>query len=86
MWQPVTVTPNWAPATVVKLVAFNAGGYVIDSDGIAWGWGYGATGAMGDGSTANRLLPVRVGGTAPMARVVVGPRNSATASPSTTRP
>ena len=33
----------------------------IDTDGGLWSWGYNGTGAVGDGTTANALLPKRIG-------------------------
>jgi len=47
--------------TVVnELSAQNSGGYVLTSTGTVLAWGGGALGQLGDGSTSNADLPVRV--------------------------
>lgn len=46
---------------VVKIAAGRDMSYAIKSDGTAWAWGANSYGELGDGSTTNRLSPVRVG-------------------------
>jgi len=45
---------------VEELSAQNSGGYVLSSSGTVLAWGGGALGQLGDGSTSNSTLPVRV--------------------------
>ena len=49
---------------------------VVKNDGTVWSWGANATGALGDGTTINRLLPVQVSG---LTGVVGSPRAAAPA-------
>lgn len=48
------------------IVAVSGGGYhtvALKSDGTVWSWGYNLYGALGDGSTTDRYIPVQVLGT-----------------------
>jgi alpha-tubulin suppressor-like RCC1 family protein len=45
---------------------------VLAPDGTVWAWGYNLQGAVGDGSTTNRSLPVRVVGLTGMTAVASG--------------
>jgi len=52
---------------LTSVIAIVAGGsnngdhsVAVKSDGSVWAWGYNASGQLGDGTTANRLIPVQV--------------------------
>ena len=47
---------------VIGMATGNAYSCAAKSDGTAWCWGAGANGRLGDGTTENRLSPVRVSG------------------------
>lgn len=59
--QTVTITP---PETSGVRFSQTAGGWnhslAIASDGTTWAWGWNISGQLGDGSTTDRLVPVKV--------------------------
>ncbi len=59
--RPVRVTvPVAAGARVVQLTSGAGFGHALSSDGSLLGWGWNVVGQVGDGTTDNRLAPVRV--------------------------
>ena len=58
------VNPASATATTWASVAAGWGHTVaVRSDGTLWAWGYNWAGALGDGSTTDRHVPVQIGTT-----------------------
>ena len=53
-----------------------SGGYAVDAEGIAWGWGGNVDGNVGDGTTANTSEPVQVAGLSNV--IQIGSRPAAT--------
>ena len=49
-------------ANVVEIGNGRLHSLAIESDGSAWTWGLNSTGQLGDGTTTNRRVPVRVPG------------------------
>ena len=45
----------------------------LKSDGTVWSWGYNSKGQLGDGTTANRIIPGQVAGLTAVAAVATGP-------------
>ncbi len=59
----LTACPNpSAPAKVTMLASGAHHALALKSDGTVWSWGYNVSGALGDGSTTDRTLPVEVVG------------------------
>ncbi|MFO0795280.1 MAG: hypothetical protein U0586_14615 [Candidatus Brocadiaceae bacterium] len=64
-----TTSPKSSPASAggvgfENVIAVSAGGYhslALKSDGTVWAWGYNGDGELGDNTTVNKSLPVRVG-------------------------
>ena len=46
--------------------------YAVKSDGTAWGWGSNANGAVGDGTTIDRLTPRQLVALSNVATIVAG--------------
>ena len=59
-------TPVSVAGTVKTFCKISAGAYyhslALDSNGVAWAWGYNLNGQLGNNSTASRSTPARVGG------------------------
>ena len=55
-------------------IAGGTGGtvYALKSDGTVWAWGYGGNGLLGNGTTANSSVPVRVRGLAHVTAIAAG--------------
>jgi len=45
---------------VISVVPTQGGGFAITSDNVLWGWGANWMGQVGDGTTEDRLAPVRI--------------------------
>ena len=58
---PIGVMPKGAIA-VPRVVAGYNHGVALKSDGTVWTWGYNGHGELGDGTTANKAIPVQVKG------------------------
>jgi alpha-tubulin suppressor-like RCC1 family protein len=54
---PVAVT---GLGEVISVSAAGNRSMALTTDGTVWGWGFNSTGQLGDGTTANRLIPVQV--------------------------
>ena len=50
------------PSAAVQIAAGYYSSYAMLVDGSVWAWGYNAYGQLGDGTTINRLSPVRIEG------------------------
>lgn len=48
----------------------------IDSDGVLWAWGYNQNGQLGDGTTADKNVPVKVGTAKDWANIAAGKSHS----------
>ncbi|SNQ50495.1 RCC1 domain-containing protein, alpha-tubulin suppressor [Frankia canadensis] len=59
---PVRVSGLTGLDRVVGVAAGRYSGYAVRADGTPWSWGYNAYGQLGDGTTMNRTLPVRISG------------------------
>jgi|GEM_PF-4765617 len=46
--------------------------FVLKSDGTVWGWGYNASGQLGDGTTTTRTTPVKINGLTNVVAVSAG--------------
>lgn len=51
-----------AGLTGITAIASGSSGYALRTDGTVWAWGYGYSGQMGNGSTADALVPAQVPG------------------------
>ena len=57
------------------MVAVSAGGQhslALSSDGTVWAWGYNESGTLGDGTTTQRSIPVRVSGVSDVVAISAG--------------
>ena len=57
---------------IVKVVAGFAHSFAIDAEGNVWGWGWDVTGQLGDGTTTDRLRPVRIPFSGPVEELSAG--------------
>ena len=69
MPHPLRAPPQATPATVsalpsaaVQIAAGDRSSYAMLVDGSVWAWGYNVWGQLGDGTSTNRLSPVRIEG------------------------
>jgi alpha-tubulin suppressor-like RCC1 family protein len=70
---PVQVAGGFAGATKVAAGLFHSG--AVKADGTVWCWGLNAQGQLGDGTTTDRLTPVRVDGATSILEITVGRSN-----------
>lgn len=56
------ITSATASTAFVDIMAWSNGGFALDTTGQAWGWGNGASGALGNSTTLNRSTPTAVCG------------------------
>ena len=72
-------SPGRDPPPTVTAAAIAAGEYhslALRSDGTVWAWGDNEFGQLGDGSTTNRLVPVRVHGLRDVTGIAAGTTHS----------
>ncbi|MCK9895187.1 RCC1 repeat- and reductase domain-containing protein [Frankia sp. AgB32] len=72
---PVRVSGLTGLDRVVGIAGGRYSGYAVRADGTAWSWGYNAYGQLGNGSTANTTVPVRITGLTQVAAVAGGTIN-----------
>ena len=60
--QATPATVSALPSAAVQIAAGGWSSYAMLVDGSVWAWGYNAWGQLGDGTTTNRLSPVRIEG------------------------
>jgi len=65
------------PSAAQITIAANGGRSSMVSDGVAWAWGYNVLGQLGDGTDAERLTPVQVSISGPVAGVGCGDYHTA---------
>ncbi|WP_306925291.1 S-layer homology domain-containing protein [Arthrobacter globiformis] len=68
---PTTPAPN-LPFDAVALASGAATNYALDRNGNVWAWGNNGTGQIGDGTTQDRLLPVKVPGVTSVTAIAAG--------------
>ncbi|MCG3178745.1 MAG: hypothetical protein BIFFINMI_01074 [Phycisphaerae bacterium] len=76
---PVSVLGPDGKAPLDRVVAVSVGGYhtlILRADGTVWATGCGQDGRLGDGETADRLLPVQVKGLASAVAISAGVKHS----------
>jgi hypothetical protein len=60
-----TITPQTAQVSISDVTLVGAAsntGYAVKADGTVWAWGFGGTGQLGNGGTADSHVPVQVSG------------------------
>ena len=60
--QATPATVSSLPSAAVQIAAGSQSSYAMLVDGSVWAWGRNARGRLGDGTTTNRLSPVRIEG------------------------
>eukprot|EP01045_Picozoa_sp_COSAG04_P024043 COSAG04_NODE_2949_length_3356_cov_6.537304_3_plen_169_part_00 len=58
--QATPATVSALPAAAVQIAAGEYSSYAMLVDGSAWAWGWNRFGQLGDGTTTDRLSPVRI--------------------------
>ena len=60
--QATPATVSALPSAAVQIAAGSSSSYAMLVDGSVWAWGRNHYGELGDGTTTNRLSPVRIEG------------------------
>ena len=60
--QATPATVSALPSAAVQIAAGTESSYAMLVDGSVWAWGYNGDGQLGDGTTTDRLSPVRIEG------------------------
>ena len=61
---------------IIQVAAGSNHNLALDKDGTLWSWGYNYRGQLGNGTTANSSLPVKVIGVSDVVSIAAGYYNS----------
>lgn len=56
----MTLFADWTSNKVAMVEAGGNQSFIVKTDGSIWAWGYNGNGALGDGTTTNRYIPVLI--------------------------
>ena len=62
--------------TTVAVAAGDSSSYALAPDGSVWTWGYNGNGQLGDGTTTQRAIPIRLNGLTGVKSLVAGPTHA----------